>query len=83
VIHNYIFKGKESNNQDGEEQKPTFLKTIDKVKDSGPVKIVKEISSVAGEHLGKFGKDFASALKAEEEKQKNVDGKNQEWTLNI
>ncbi|CAI6366837.1 unnamed protein product [Macrosiphum euphorbiae] len=68
--------GKESNDQDGEEQKPTFLKTIDKVKDSRPVKIAKEISSAAGEHLGKFGKDFASALKVEEEKQKNVDDEN-------
>jgi len=78
VIHINIFKDTESNDQDGKEQRSTFLNTIDKVKDSRPLNIVKQISSVAGEHLGKFSKDFESTLIAEEEKQKNVDGKNQE-----
>jgi len=78
VIHIDIFKDTQSNDLDGEEQKPTFLKTIDKVKDSRPVKLAKELSTVAAEHLGKFGKDFESELKAEEKKQKTVDGKNQE-----
>jgi len=76
VTYIHIFKDTESNDQNEEEQKPTFLKNIDKFKDSRPVKMAKGISSIAGEHLGKFSKNFESTLKAESEKQ--VNGKNQE-----
>ncbi|XP_029346879.1 uncharacterized protein LOC100159932 isoform X1 [Acyrthosiphon pisum] len=63
----------ESSDQDGEDQKPTLFKNIDKIKDSKPVQVAKEITSIAKEHLDTFSKDFESTLKAEEEKQKNVD----------
>lgn len=76
IIHIYIFKETKSKNHDGdEEQKPPLMKTISKFKDSRPIKLIKQLSSMAEEHLDTFSKNFESNLKAETEKQ--INGKNQ------
>jgi len=79
VILIHIFKDTESNDQDGEEQKPTFLKTIDNILDSKPVVITKNLSKIAKERLSAFSKDFKSTLRDESAKQ--VNGKNQERNI--
>jgi len=75
VISIHIFKGTESNSQNGEEHTATFLKNIESFKNSKPVQIVKGVSGVVEEHLSNFSKDFESKLNAESKKQ--VNGKNQ------
>jgi len=74
VIHIHIFKGTDSNSQVNEEYKAPFLKNIEKIKNSMPVRTAKK-------HFNNFSKDFESKLNTESKKQ--VNGKNQECTLNI
>jgi len=70
----HIVKGTESNGQDKEYKAP-FLKNIEKIKNSSPVKIAKGLSGIVEEHLSNFSKDFESKLNAEAKKQ--VNGKKQ------
>lgn len=71
-----IFKDTEPKSEDGEEHTAPFLKTIGKVTDSRPVRMVKQATGIAADQLKSVTKKFESNLN--EESKKQVNGKNLE-----
>lgn len=76
VIPLYMFKNTDSNDNDGEEVKPTILKNVDRLTSSRAGKIARQLTNMAKDKASKLSKEFKNSLI--EDSKNQVNGKNLE-----